>query len=87
MEIRGATRPRLERRLPEVDQLISERDAKRRSVPALVQKLSEYNRADGSVVPGRINPELLSFERLQKSVEDGEKWLADLERKAREAKA
>lgn len=50
-----------------------------RDAMALMREVTSYKRTDGTVVPGRANPSGLSPERLEKSLEDAEGWLADLD--------
>lgn len=69
-----------ERRLLTVAQLIGEKEGK--EVRDVMQHVTAYKRPDGTVVPGRVNPAALSDERLEKSLEDAEAWLKDLEVKA-----
>jgi len=44
----------------------------------IVRSITEYTRSDGVKVRGVTNPALLTYERLEKSIEDGEAWLAHL---------
>lgn len=54
-----------------------------RDPPGVMVEVTSYRKADGTVVKGRENPaQLGSVERVKKSLEDAEGWLADLEKKA-----
>lgn len=47
----------------------------------VMREVTAYKRkADDQLVTGRLNPALLSEERLEKSLEDAEAWLASLEK-------
>ena len=72
-----AHRVRLERRLY---QLVGEITAKTGKDPAEVMRFcTSYKKPDGTVVPGKMRPELLrSDEHLEKSVEDAEVWLREV---------
>jgi hypothetical protein len=69
-----------ERRLLRAVALLSERLG--RDPPGVMTEVTAYKKPDGFVVKGRMNPSGLSQERLQKSLEDAEAWLADLEKRA-----
>lgn len=69
-------RVRLERRLLALTSEIA--DLEEREATGIMVQLTSYRRSDGGKVNGRVNPALLSFERLQKSVEDGEAWLLEV---------
>jgi uncharacterized protein YdaU (DUF1376 family) len=74
--LRGA-RAKNERRLLELVGLISERTNADPS--EVIKQVTAYKRkADDQLVTGRTNPALLSDERLEKSIEDGEAWLVTL---------
>jgi hypothetical protein len=73
-----AKRIRSERRLLGVVQAIAEKTNS--DPPEVMDKVTSYRRKDGAVVRGRVNPALLSDERLEKSLTDAETWLSDLEK-------
>lgn len=52
-----------------------------RDPPEVMRHVTAYKRRDGSVAGGRVNPALLTPERVTKSLEDAKSWLADLEKK------
>jgi hypothetical protein len=65
-----------ERRLYAAVKAISDAtDIEAREVMLTVTK---YRRRDGTVVEGRVRPELLSEERVEKSLEDALAWMGDL---------
>lgn len=49
-----------------------------RDALTLMREVTSYKRADGTIIPGRSNPSGLSSERLEKSLEDADAWLASL---------
>jgi hypothetical protein len=72
----------LERRLLRAVALIAERTG--RDPPGVMREVTAYRKPDGSVVKGRVNPaELGSVERVEKSLEDAEAWLADLDKQSK----
>jgi hypothetical protein len=74
--LRGA-RWKTERRLLELVGLIAERTGK--EAQDVMKEATAYKRkSDDQLITGRTNPALLSEERLEKSVEDAEAWLASL---------
>jgi hypothetical protein len=50
-----------------------------RDPPEIMREVTAYKRPDGSVVGGKVNPAMLTPERLEKSLDDARAWLADLE--------
>lgn len=66
----------LERKLLSAVGRLSERVS--RDALSLMREVTAYKRADGTTVPGRSNPSGLTSERLEKSLEDAEAWLASL---------
>lgn len=68
----------LERRLYASVARLSERTG--RDTLGLMRQVTAYRGKDGSTVPGRANPSGLTAERLEKSIEDAEAWLADLDK-------
>jgi hypothetical protein len=54
-----------------------------RDPPGVMVEVTSYRKADGTVIKGRENPaDLGTVERVKKSLEDAEGWLADLEKGA-----
>lgn len=72
-----ASRVVSERRLLGCVQQIAERTNE--DPPAVMRQVTAYKNRDGATINGRVNPALLSDERLEKSLADAEAWLADLE--------
>lgn len=53
----------------------------KREAQDVMREVTAYKRkSDDQLVTGRLNPALLSEERLEKSLEDAEAWLASLEK-------
>jgi hypothetical protein len=71
-----AERVALERRLLTLVQELAQRTNE--DPPAIMRQVTAFKTREGRLVNGKVNPALLSDERLEKSLADAEAWLADL---------
>lgn len=69
-----AHRVRMERRLYELVGLLAEKHPDRDPVE-IMQTVTSWRGKDGKERRGSFRPELLSDERLERSIADGEGWL------------